>query len=343
MATPTAPATWAADPFFASMGDLSNTLSLLRHMKPPKVYSDPDYLVEYKGCKVNYPFYLNLDQLDTFEPRSTDVCVAAFPKTGTTWLSAIVYMLANDGDPQSILTGAPLKFKVPYLEMTIPYGDELDQEMMALDHLKKQDGVRTYVTHLSAKATPQRVMNEAKIVYIYRNPKDTIVSMYYFMRASMWFGFHGTMEQLVDDVTRDHCMNGPFFEHLESFWKLRNRSNVFITSYEELMKEPRGIIKKLSMFLGKNMTEAQLEETLHYSNFSQMKENPLTNMAEFESIGIINPKVARFFRTGQVGNWKKHFTPEMNAKVDAWIAKNLAERPDLAGLKFEFEQEFDLD
>ena len=82
---------------------------------------------------------------------------------GTTWLSAIVYMLVNDGKPQSLLTGAPLKFKVPYLEMTIPYGDELEQEMMALDHLKRQADPRTYVTHLSANAIPKQVMDDVKV------------------------------------------------------------------------------------------------------------------------------------------------------------------------------------
>ena len=46
---------------------------------------------------------------------------------------------------------------------------------------------------------------------------------------------------------------------------------------------------------------------------------------------------------GQVGNWKKHFTPEMDRQVDAWIAKNLTERPGLHGLKLEYEQDLELD
>lgn len=31
-----------------------------------------------------------------------------------------------------------------------------------------------------------------------------------------------------------------------------------------------------------------------------------------------------FINTGKVGDWKNHFSPEMNKKLDSWIEKNLA-------------------
>ncbi len=60
--------------------------------------------------------------------------------------------------------------------------------------------------------------------------------MYHFMKAGIWFGFNGTLDQVADDFIADRCMNAPYFEHLESFSKLRDQHNIFITSYEDLTK-----------------------------------------------------------------------------------------------------------
>ena len=42
-----------------------------------------------------------------------------------------------------------------------------------------------------------------------------------------------------------------------------------------------------------------------------------------------------FIRKGIVGDWKNHFTPEMNAEWDPWIEENLKG----SGLKMVFKQE----
>ena len=38
-------------------------------------------------------------------------------------------------------------------------------------------------------------------------------------------------------------------------------------------------------------------------------------------------------RKGEIGNWKQYFSPELNEKMDKWIADNLKE----SDLKFSFE------
>lgn len=31
-----------------------------------------------------------------------------------------------------------------------------------------------------------------------------------------------------------------------------------------------------------------------------------------------------YIRTGKTGDWKNHFSPELNEKIDKWIEKNMA-------------------
>lgn len=75
-------ATWSRPKYMPIRTTCKYRLSAVNQKTRNHSLSRRIFRVEYKGCKVNYPFYLNLDQLDSFEPRPTDVCVAAFPKTG---------------------------------------------------------------------------------------------------------------------------------------------------------------------------------------------------------------------------------------------------------------------
>lgn len=56
----------------------------------------------------------------------------------------------------------------------------------------------------------------------------------------------------------------------------------------------------------------------------------------FAKVIIAKPSYCSFQRSlkywilGQTGDWKNHFSPEVNRKIDAWIDKNLAG----TGLKF---------
>ena len=40
-----------------------------------------------------------------------------------------------------------------------------------------------------------------------------------------------------------------------------------------------------------------------------------------------------FMRKGEIGNWKEHFSPELNEKMDKWIEKHLKG----SDLKFTYE------
>lgn len=75
------------------------------------------------------------------------------------------------------------------------------------------------------------------MVYVYRNPKDAIVSFHHMMLGLPGFNYkYETVEYAVHLFVEDLVHFGPYFDHLESAWKLRNQPNVYITSYETLLK-----------------------------------------------------------------------------------------------------------
>lgn len=118
-----------------------------------------------------------------------------------------------------------------------------------------------------------------------------------------------------------------------------------------------GVTRNLAKFLGKTLSEDQLNVIAYECAFDQMKQNETVNKAKVGARGYFDFKKSPFIRagkvfsqfkstsfslpvyyflTGKVGNWKHQFSPEQNKQVDDWIHRNL-QRPELQGLKFRYE------
>lgn len=76
-----------------------------------------------------------------------------------------------------------------------------------------------------------------QVLYVYRNPKDTMVSLYHFNKARINFGAPRTFDPFARDFMEDWCLNAPYFEHLEQYFKLqKTHSNILLVSYAALTR-----------------------------------------------------------------------------------------------------------
>ncbi|GAU91384.1 hypothetical protein RvY_03647 [Ramazzottius varieornatus] len=297
-------------------------------------YHHADWLKDYKGCTVEYPKYLTLQDVETFEASPLDIPVCAFPKTGTTWMNGIVMGVLANGD-RKVYYDAPLEMKSPFLCRCEP---EQPVGMRPIDIVKKRPPGRSFFTHLAYQALPESLLRAgSKKVYIWRNPKDTIISEYHFLQAQTRIQFHGDLDEVVDSFVNDRVGFGPFFDHLASFWKHRNDDpNIFFCSFEELKRDFHNVVRRLGKYLGKDLTDEQIQVVHEETDFPKFQSNNLLNKSKAHEQGYLDFNRHQFIRDGSVGQWKKLFTPEMNRKVDAWVEKNM-KRPELQGMKLEFE------
>ena len=77
--------------------------------------------------------------------------------------------------------------RFPYLEFPYPGVDDID----------RRRGVRLIKTHLPIHLLPEEAW-KAKVIYIYRNPKDVAVSFYHFVRSLTYTSYVGSLEQFTD-------------------------------------------------------------------------------------------------------------------------------------------------
>ena len=259
-----------------------------------------------------------------FNVRPDDTFVVGYVKSGTTWLQEITRLI-RDGDD----CGTDIYTAVPWLE-----GVNCEAPAMGMKVIdtEKMQSPRIFKSHLPfhkflggpPNASP------AKYIYVARNPKDMIVSLFSMsqyvakQQAPSWDDY---FKWFINDIKVSNFYGG-WFPHVLGWWKYKDESNVLFLKYEDMRQHLPGVVKRIADFLGYAMEQEALDDIAQKCTFESMKINPFvnrTNVPIFQSGG--------FFRKGRVGDWKNYFTQEQSVEFDALYAKKMKG----TGLEFDFE------
>lgn len=248
------------------------------------------------------------------EPRSTDVNIVTYPKAGTSWLQEITWLINHDADIEqaSRLTSNE---RTVYLELEITAG-ETDKKLKTLHEMSCPRHIKW---HHAPYLLPPGVLSTSKILYQFRNPKDTAVSWYHFQRMNRLYTFTGDFNEFLPMFMSDQVPYGSYWDNLNSWWQLLDQhDNLLITSYEDLQMDIQGQIHKIALHLGKTLNQQQVEAITKHTSFDTMKQNPMVNGKRIQKVD----GESDFLRKGKVGDWKNYFTEEQNELCDQWILQN---------------------
>ena len=142
--------------------------------------------------------------------------------------------------------------------------------------------------------------------------------------------FPGTWNDFFHLYEQKHLVQGDPIHHTLGWWKYHTDDNVMFSSYEEMKQDIRSVIRKVAIFLKKDLSEETIEAIVAHTSFDQMKVNPMTNKS---TSNLINAEVSPFMRKGQVGDWRNYFSQEQSKAVDQRV-KDVEEK---FGLKFIFD------
>ncbi|XP_077534754.1 sulfotransferase 2B1-like [Haemaphysalis longicornis] len=120
--------------------------------------------------------------------------------------------------------------------------------------------LRIFSTHQPPQTVT--VSEEAKYVYVARNPWDVCVSFFRMATSLNKYRFQdGTFDEFFEAFLEGDCAGHNYFDHVVSGYALRNEPNVFFVTYEELMADTRGTVLRLARFLGESYaTELEQDE-----------------------------------------------------------------------------------
>uniref|UniRef100_A0A7N0THI9 Sulfotransferase n=1 Tax=Kalanchoe fedtschenkoi TaxID=63787 RepID=A0A7N0THI9_KALFE len=239
-------------------------------------------LKQYQGFWLDeqlIPVILSLQQ--KFRGKPDHIVLTSYPKSGTTWLKALLFSITNrsryhaadaaasDGNGNNPLVSYNPHVCVPRLERYAENNvDDPNPDQVLFN------------THLAYSLLPKSMIHcGCKIVYVAREPKDVLVSLWHF--AVKLRGKDDLLPLTFNEAFDMFCNGvsdfGPYWDHVMDYWNahLKFPHNFFFITYEDLMEKPVFNVKKLAHFIGQSFTIVEeerciAEEIVSFCSFEKL-------------------------------------------------------------------------
>nr|XP_046258803.1 amine sulfotransferase-like [Scatophagus argus] len=255
----------------------------------------------------------DLDALLHADIRPTDIFLVTYPKSGTVWMQQILAQIMEAVHPEWAQNGTN-RVQVPCLEIRI-----------ADDPFRERPDPRIFRSHLPPDMLPLGVKEkQIKVVYVWRNPKDVLVSLYYFAHSWVFLETPQSFEDFFQRFLDGNTYMGSWFDHVKEYYAARDQLNIHFVQYENMLKDLRGEVVKICAFLGKDLTDEAIDHVVEMSTFKNMKTNPKANYKDL--VEGIQYKT-NTMRKGVAGDWKNLFTVAQNERFDKVFKEKMSDFP----------------
>lgn len=243
----------------------------------------------------------------SFQPASTDVLIATFPKSGTTWLQQIIHALRTRGS----MDFSEITLAVPWIELAFDLGIDLEAPQAAEP--------RAFKTHL----TWQEIPKGGRYVCMVRNPKDVLVSMYHFHEGWRFEPGSISMEEYARSFFLAPERGRRYWRHTASWWEQRARDEVLLLSYEAAHRDHEGLIRRIAEFISCPLDDELLDIVVHRSSIDFMRahasqfDDHVVREARNRANGLPAGGLSTKVRAGRVGDHVRELSLELRRTLDA--------------------------
>jgi Sulfotransferase domain len=238
--------------------------------------------------------------------RQSDVLVAAFPKSGSTWLR---FALA------AALTGREMDFDL-VRDVSPPLGEHRGGPAIA------PEGGRLVKSHELPRFVGSR-RNRPKVVLLVRDGRDVGISYFHHLRrraaipddfASYWENY----------VTGTAGVFGSWQDYVRSWLDYSQAGNVLTVRYEDLLADPDAGLTRISERFGLQLTPAAIEAALRTSTPDAMRAKESSSQLIEARTSSAN-RATSFVRQAKAGGWREDLDPALAARFEAAAGRELVE------------------
>ncbi|KAL4224763.1 Sulfotransferase domain [Mactra antiquata] len=265
----------------------------------------------YKGIQM---FENEIEEIQTMNIRDDDIFVCTFPRSGTTLLQEMVYLIATlDFE----------KANSEFLDARFPFIDAKDDHFpftKGLKYINELNSPRMIKSHFHYFLLPEQLrQGKGRIIYSVRNPKDAVTSL---SKLFNWLNefdakSHNEFIEKFIDETGYAC---PWTRHVLEYWERRNDGNVLFLRYEDFSENRPAAIRRIAEFLGRKLTDDDVERISEHCSIEQMKNNKMTNFSYITQYKETNEDAPeRFINKGKRGRWREVLTEDQSRRIDQMI------------------------
>jgi hypothetical protein len=240
-------------------------------------------------AKVCPPERLQKRPLPAIRIRPDDVFIVSYPRSGNTWVR---FLLANLLAPNEKITFRNIEKYVPSI-------------YKSADILDAREGRRYIKSHNPCYEL------YPKLIYVYRDGRDALVSYYYYATGKNVFS--GTFEDFIFSPFVEQFTS--WKEHIECAceFAFKYPDRILILRYEEMLISTVPALTSISAFLGLACDAQAIAEAARKSSFEHLQN------VEQESGGETLGKKFTFFRTGTSNQWRDQFGSDL---YEQFLRKN---------------------
>uniref|UniRef100_A0A7N0TE61 Sulfotransferase n=1 Tax=Kalanchoe fedtschenkoi TaxID=63787 RepID=A0A7N0TE61_KALFE len=260
---------------------------------------------------------------EKFCGKSDHVVLTSSPKSGTTWLKALLFSITNRSSykfDDAVDDGNPLLSRNPHV--SVPYID-----FNATEHLDDPNpDLSLLSTHLPYSLLPKSMIESGcRFVHVMREPKDLFISLWHFAVELRKARDQPTLP--LDDAFDMFCNGlsqyGPYWDYELEYWNasLKCPDKFCIMTYEDLMKRPDYNVRKLASFIEKPFTAAEedegvVEAIVTFCSFDKLSnlEVNRTKTSSLRKAHVVPNKV--LFRKATIGDWKNYLIDKQRERID---------------------------
>jgi Sulfotransferase domain len=274
-----------------------------------------DLVMRFMGRQINAPKW-KTRPFANYTPTAHDIFVATFAKSGTNWMMQIAQQIAYYG----LAEFEHIHDLVPWPDAPLPAVQaQLDDPTISQ---RAPTGLRIIKTHYERPYVPFN--SQAKYISVIRDPKEMIVSSYYFAKGVFDpIGVTYDFEQwLALAIQSDDFLFGDWAMHTASWWALRHEPNMLVLTYNALKRNTVVNIEKIADFMDVSLTFEQLAIIIEKSNFAWMK------AYEFQFKPLMPPQWGNkneplMMRSGQSGRSAEMLSAAQQTAVDQFFRTRL--------------------
>lgn len=246
-----------------------------------------------------------------YTPTEHDVFICTFSKSGTNWLLQMATQIAWKGAAEF----EHIHDVAPWPEFPMPGLVALGDDTLWENAPGKRRAIKT-----SAPTRHVPLSDEATYLSVFRDPKEVLVSGYYFILG----GF-----QLIDAVSFDYWrdqifLNGPmgkaWADHTASWWAERHRANLGILNFREIKKDLGSHVDHVAGLMRVELNPQERDAVIERCGFDWMK----ANGSRFDPPPMpFLRKRPTMMRSGRTGNSGELLSEAQKAEIDAVCSARL--------------------